>query len=447
MRTLEDMAAALASGKTTSRDLTDACLTKIEDPKGEGARAFISVDASGARAQADAMDALRAAGAEPSPWAGIPISVKDLFDVRGQVTAAGSRVLADAVPAQSDAPCIARLRQAGFVFLGRNNMSEFAYSGIGINPHYGTPRNPFDRETGRVPGGSSSGAAVSVADGMAAAAIGTDTGGSCRIPAGFCGITGYKPTAARVSLEGATPLSSSFDSIGPLANSVACCAILDGILSGDNDRVPERRAMNQLRLGVLASFVNDDLDDHVGRQFEAALETLSKAGVEITTFEFTDLYELPTLNAKGGIVAAEAYAWHQDRIEARGGEYDPRVLSRIMAGKSQTAADYIALLNAREAMIDRADAKTASFDAVVMPTTPIVAPTIDSLADDSDFTQNNTFALRNTLVGNFLDRCAISIPLDTGGGAPVGFMMMGETWGDDALFAAALAVEGCLQQN
>ena len=439
------MAAALASGKTTSRDLTDACLAKIEDPAGEGARAFISVDADGARAQADAMDALRAAGAEPSPWAGIPISLKDLFDVRGQITAAGSRVLADAEPAHADAPPIAHLRQAGFVFLGRNNMSEFAYSGIGINPHYGTPKNPFDRATGRVPGGSSSGAAVSVADGMAAAAIGTDTGGSCRIPAGFCGITGYKPTAARVSLEGATPLSSSLDSIGPLANSVTCCAILDGILSGESAPVPAPRALNGLHLGVLSSFVNDDLDDHVGSQFEAALDALSKAGAKITRFEFADLYELPNLNTKGGIAAAEAYAWHQDLIEARGGEYDARVAARVMAGKGQTAADYIALLNARETMIARADAATAPFDAVVMPTTPIIAPAIDALADDGDFTRNNMLALRNTAVGNFLDRCAISIPLDTSGGAPVGFMMMGETWGDDALFAAALAVEGCLQ--
>jgi aspartyl-tRNA(Asn)/glutamyl-tRNA(Gln) amidotransferase subunit A len=446
MRTLHEMAAALASGETTSRDLTDACLAKIEDPDGEGPRAFISVDAKGARAQADAMDALRAAGVEPSPFAGIPISLKDLFDVRGQVTAAGSRVLADAAPSEADAPCIAHLRQAGFVFLGRNNMSEFAYSGIGINPHYGTPRNPFDRETGRVPGGSSSGAAVSVADGMAVAAIGTDTGGSCRIPAGFCGITGYKPTAARVSLAGATPLSSSLDSIGPLANSVACCAILDGILTGDNDPVPEPRNLSQLHLGVLASFVNDDLDDHVGSQFEAALSALSKAGVKITTFEFADLYELPNLNTKGGIAAAEAYAWHQDLIEARGDEYDPRVAARIKAGKGQTAADYIALLNARETMIARADAVMAPFDAVVMPTVPTIAPAIDSLADDSDFARNNMLALRNTAVGNFLDRCAISIPIDTGGSAPVGFMMMGETWGDDVLFAAALAVEACLQK-
>ncbi len=445
MRTLHDMAAALASGKTTSRDLTDACLAKIEDPDGEGARAFISVDAKGARAQADAMDALRAAGAEPSPWAGIPISLKDLFDVRGQVTAAGSRVLADTAPAEADAPCIANLRQAGFVFLGRNNMTEFAYSGIGINPHHGTPRNPFDRNAGRVPGGSSSGAAVSVADGMATAAVGTDTGGSCRIPAGFCGITGYKPTAARVSLAGATPLSSSLDSIGPLANSVACCAVLDGILSGDNAPVPAPRVPDQLHLGVLASFVNDDLDGHVASQFEAALSALSNSGVKITQLEFADLYELPNLNAKGGIAAAEAYAWHQEMIEVRGDAYDPRVASRIMAGKGQTAADYIALLNARETMIARADAATAPFDAVVMPTIPTIAPAIKSLADDSAFARHNMLALRNTSVGNFLDRCAISIPIDTSGGAPVGFMMMGETWGDAALFAAALAVEACLR--
>lgn len=446
MRTLQEAAAALAAGKVSSRELTLACLARIDDPAGEGARAFISVNADAALAQADAMDALRAVGAEPSPWAGIPIALKDLFDIRGQITAAGSKVLADTTPAGKDAPVVSRLRQAGFVFLGRNNMSEFAYSGIGINPHYGTPKNPFDRATGRVPGGSSSGAAVAVADGMALAAIGTDTGGSCRIPAAFCGITGYKPTASLVPLEGATPLSSSLDSIGPLANSVTCCAVLDTILSGKNEPLPAPRALDQLHLGVLRSFVFEDAEDHVVASFQQALERLSKAGVKITSLKIPALYDLPELNSQGGIAAAEAYAWHQDMVEARVEDYDPRVAARIIAGKGQSAADFIALVAARKAMIAEANMATAPFDAVIMPTVAIAAPAIELLADDAEFGKHNLLALRNTAVGNFLDRCAISLPLPTGNDAPVGFMMMGETGGDRELFAAALAVETCLNQ-
>src|SRR5690606_26718655 len=200
------------------------------DPNGEGARAFMSVAADSARAQADEVDRKRAAGETLPPFAGIPLSIKDLFDIAGEVTRAGSRILAKEPPALRDAPVIARLRAAGFIFVGRNTMTEFAFSGLGLNPHYGTPSSPVDRATRRIPGGARPGGAVAVADGMAVASLGTDTGGSCRIPAAFCGIVGFKPTAHRVPRDGATPLAHSFDSIGPLANSVACCATLDAIL-------------------------------------------------------------------------------------------------------------------------------------------------------------------------------------------------------------------------
>src|SRR6185312_9623992 len=231
--TLATLAADLDAGRTTARKLLEECLARIADPAGEGQRVFIHVDKEGALHAADAMDRLRKANAALSPYAGIPVSIKDLFDIKGQVTRAGSRALEDSAPAEADAPVVARLRRAGFIVIGRTNMTEFAYSGIGINPHYGTPRSAWNRSVGHVPGGSSSGAAVSVADRMAHGALGTDTGGSCRLPAAFNGIVGYKPTQRRVPLDGGVPLSFSLDSFGPLANSVQCCATLDAVLADE----------------------------------------------------------------------------------------------------------------------------------------------------------------------------------------------------------------------
>src|SRR5437879_9681103 len=233
MPTLAALAADLERGATSARKLVEECLAKIADPAGEGQRAFIHVDKDAALAAADAMDRLRKAMAAPSRFAGIPVSIKDLFDIRGQVTRAGSRALEDSAPAEADAPVVARLRRAGFIVIGRTNMTEFAYSGIGINPHYGTPKSAWNRKAGHVPGGSSSGAAVSIADRMAYGALGTDTGGSCRIPAAYNGIVGFKPTQRRVPLDGGVPLSSTLDSFWPLANTVGCCAILDAVLADE----------------------------------------------------------------------------------------------------------------------------------------------------------------------------------------------------------------------
>src|SRR3954454_3379178 len=248
--TLATLAADLASGATTARKLVEGCLAKIADPAGEGQRVFIHVDKDAALHAADAMDRLRKANAAPSSYAGIPVSIKDLFDIKGQVTRAGSRALEDSAPAEADAPVVARLRRAGFIVIGRTNMTEFAYSGIGINPHYGTPKSAWNRSVGHVPGGSSSGAAVSIADGMAYGALGTDTGGSCRIPAAFNGIVGFKPTQARVPLDGGVPLSFSLDSFGSLANSVACCAILDAYLANEPVTPLQPLPVKGMRLAV-----------------------------------------------------------------------------------------------------------------------------------------------------------------------------------------------------
>src|ERR1700742_5046429 len=241
--TLAALADDLEAGRTTARKLVEDCIARIADPAGEGQRTFIHVDKDAALDAADAMDRLRRAHAAPTRFAGIPVSIKDLFDIKGQVTRAGSRALEDSAPAEADATAVARLRRAGFVVIGRTNMTEFAYSGIGINPHYGTPKSAWQRGVGHVPGGSSSGAAVSIADGMAYGALGTDTGGSCRIPAAYNGIVGYKPTQARGAPGGGVPLSFTLDSFGPLARTVECCAVLDAVLADEPVRPIQPRSV------------------------------------------------------------------------------------------------------------------------------------------------------------------------------------------------------------
>src|SRR5487761_464401 len=257
MKTLAELARCLAAGTTTSRQLVEECLARIADPKGEGARTFLKVHAEAARAAADYHDRLRAHGVTLSPWAGIPISIKDLFDMAGDVTTAGSKVLRGQPPAGADCAAVARVRAAGFIPIGRTNMTEFAYSGLGLNPHYGTPLSPFERACGRAPGGSSSGAAISIAEQMSYGALGTDTGGSCRIPAAFCGVVGFKPTARRVPTSGVFPLSPTLDSVGSLANSVRCCAAVDAVLAAEPDTALSSIPLAALRLAVPVTCVLD----------------------------------------------------------------------------------------------------------------------------------------------------------------------------------------------
>src|ERR1700682_5455744 len=309
--TLAALADDLDSGRTSARKLVDECLARIADTSGEGTRVFIHVDAEAAIEAAEAMDRLREVKAAPSPFAGIPVSIKDLFDIKGQVTRAGSRAMEDSAPAEADATVVARLRRAGFIVIGRTNMTEFAYSGIGINPHYGTPKSAWNRSVGHVPGGSSSGAAVSIADGMAFGALGPDTGGSCRIPAAFNGIVGFKPTQRRVPLDGGVPLSFSLDSFGPLARTVNCCAVLDAVLA-DEPIIPlQPRPIRGMRLAVPTTIALDDLDDEVASTLERALETLSREGALIERIEVPEFHDVGVMNAKGGFAAAESYAWHR----------------------------------------------------------------------------------------------------------------------------------------
>jgi aspartyl-tRNA(Asn)/glutamyl-tRNA(Gln) amidotransferase subunit A len=436
--TILQLAADLAAGRTSARKLADEALARIEDPRGEGKRAFVKVYRAQAIAAADASDALRKAGLVPGPLAGIPVSIKNLCNVAGETTLAGSIALDDAPPATADAPVVARLRAAGAVIVGSTNMSEFAFSGVGANPHYGTPGNPADRA--RVPGGSSSGAAVSVGDRMAVAALGTDTGGSVRIPAAVCGLTGFKPTARRVPIDGVVPLSTSLDSIGPLANSVECCAIVDAVFAGEPIAVPPAAPLAGLRFGIPRQFVMDELDPTVANAFDRACKALSARGVKVEPVDLPQLLELPAINAKGGFAASEAYAWHHKLIARRGNAYDPFVHPRIMRGKDMSATDYIELLAVRADFQQRVSAVTSNYDAIVMPTCAIVAPTLDEVAAPDGFTRKNLLLLRNTTVGNFLDRCGISLPCHAAGELPVGFMLMGETMADQRVLAMARSV-------
>jgi aspartyl-tRNA(Asn)/glutamyl-tRNA(Gln) amidotransferase subunit A len=443
--TLASLAADLDAGRTTARALVDQCLARIADKDGEGARAFLHVDAEAAIEAAEAMDRLREVKAAPSPFAGIPISIKDLFDIKGQVTTAGSRVLGDAPPAVADAPVVARLRRAGFVVIGRTNMTEFAYSGIGINPHYGTPKSQWQRSVGHVPGGSSSGAAVSVTDGMAHGALGTDTGGSCRIPAAYNGIVGFKPTQRRVPLDGAVPLSFTLDSIGPLARTVACCAVLDAFLANEAVTPLQPRQVKGMRLAVPTTIALDDLDDAVARAFERALEKLAGAGALIERIAVPEFLDVAPMSAKGGFAAAESYAWHRKLLASRGGDYDPRVSARIRRGESQNAADYIDLFGARRSLIAGVGKRIAPYDAVIMPTTANTPPRIADMADDKTFTRANLLSLRNCTLINMIDGCGISLPIHRDGEAPVGLMLAASGGSDRRIFELAAAMEGVIR--
>ena len=446
LTTIAEHAAALREGRTSSVALTEAALERIQSPAGEGARTFTRVDADGARAAARASDELGSVGRRRSAIDGLPISIKDLFDVAGETTMAGSAARRGEPPAAVDAPVVQRLRAAGAVIVGKTNMTEFAFSGLGINPHYGTPLNAWDRASGRIPGGSSSGAAVSVTDGMAVAGIGSDTGGSVRIPAALCGLVGFKPTARRVPLQGAVPLSTSLDSIGPIAPTVACCAALDAILSGtEASGVPRPASLHGLRLAVPRTVALDGMDDHVARTFGATLSRLSAAGALVQELDIPAFARLAGINAQGGLTAAESWWWHRDLVARAADRYDPRVVSRIQRGQAISAADYLELLQARATWIAEVDAALDGFDAMLMPTSPIVAPKVKELAASDDaYYRANGLILRNPTLVNFLDGCALSVPCHARETAPVGLMVAGPALADRRILAIGLAVEAVL---
>jgi aspartyl-tRNA(Asn)/glutamyl-tRNA(Gln) amidotransferase subunit A len=444
MWTVAALSRELAEGRTTSRELLEQALARIADPAGEGARAFVKPYADEARAAADFSDRLRRAGVVRSAVDGLPVSVKDLYDVAGDVTRAGSKLLADAPPAKADAPAVARLRAAGAVIVGRTNMVEFAFGTTGMNPHYGTPKNPWDRKGGRVPGGSSSGAGVAQADGMAVMSLGSDTRGSVRLPAALCGVTGWKPTQRRVPREGAFPLSYTLDTVGPLANSVACCAAYDAVLAGEAAApLPEYRAKG-LRLLVPRGSLLDDLDAEVGAAFDAALGRLSAAGAVITQAPVPEFDRQAEYFRGGGYAGAEAYAIHR-RWQDRLGEYDRRIAQRILFAREMSAADYVELGLARAEYRRAVEARAAPYDAMLMPTAPCIAPPIAEVdASDEAYFRWNFRILRNVGVVNFLDGCAASLPCQAPGAAPVGLTVFGPAMRDRHVLAVAAAIERLL---
>ncbi|HUL88119.1 MAG TPA: amidase [Pseudolabrys sp.] len=427
----------------SARERLEIALGRIDDPKGEGARACLTVYREPAKAAADAADARAKAGISLGPLDGTVVSIKDLFDVAGEVTRAGSKALAEeAKPAVADAPVVRRLRAGGAIIVAKTNMSEFAYSGIGANPHFGTPGNPADRK--RVPGGSSSGAVVAAADGMCEIAIGTDTGGSCRIPGALCGIVGYKPSRQRIPTEGAFPLSYSIDSIGPIARSVEACVKADAVMAGDNLVLPNIIPIAGLRVGIVQGMPIENLDETVAKRFPQAIDMLKRAGARLTDETLSLIDGMVQVNSKGGVQPAEAFTVHRDLLSRRAEAIDPNIRARLERSRNVSAADYIDMVRERARLIRAMDARLADLDILAMPTTPIVAPTMAEVSAADEFARKNAMLLRNTVIVNFFDLCAISLPMPRESGLPTGLMLVARNGNDHRLFGIAAAIERLL---
>ncbi len=428
--------------RPSSRENLDAALAHIDDPQGEGKRACLTVYRDTAVREAEAADRRAKDGTALGPLDGVIVTIKDLFDVAGEVTRAGSPgLLLDGKPATADGPVVARLRAAGAVIVAKTNMTEFAFSGIGANPHFGTPGNPADRA--RIPGGSTSGGAIAVADGMCAITIGSDTGGSTRIPAALCGITGFKPSKQRIPTDGAFKLSQSLDSIGPMANSVAECALADAVLAGEAPEPLESVSLADLKIGIASGMPMERLDERNATAFESAMAVLGKARTRLSYEELPMLEDMNEVNKKGGLVPAEAHIELNDVVARHGALIDPNIRVRVERAASITPQTYQDMLELRARLCKAMDAHLAGIDVLAMPTTPIVAPTIAEVADPAEFSRKNAMVLRNTSIGNFFNLTAISLPLP-GPGLPCGLMLMARNGHDRRLLAIAAAVEKLL---
>jgi aspartyl-tRNA(Asn)/glutamyl-tRNA(Gln) amidotransferase subunit A len=423
----------------SSRDRLEAALARIADPRGEGARACLTVYREAARAAADAADARARSGVSLGPLDGTIVTVKDLFDVAGEPTRAGSKILANAPPAKEDAAVVHRLRAAGAVIVAKTNMTEFAFSILGVNPHYGTPGNPADRT--RVPGGSSSGAPVAVLDGMCEIAIGTDTGGSVRAPAAFCGVVGFKPSKFRVPTDGAFPLSYTLDSIGPLAPTVSASAAADAVMAGDQPWTVEPSPLRGLRLGIAQGLPMSGLDRTVTARFMSATQSLTRAGAVLSDEAIPLWDDIARVQAKATFSAIEACAIHRQWLDTRAADYDPLVRNRILPGRNVSAAEYVDMQRERARLVRAMDARLTDLDGLIMPTTPFVAPTMAEVSTPEAFVPKNLLGLRNTSLINFYDLCAISLPLPRAGDLPVGLMLIARNGQDRKLFRMAAAIE------
>lgn len=444
-RSLKALSEALENRETTSAALCQEALKRVRSASGRAQHIFISINDETVMAQAEAMDRLRAANAIPSPFCGLPISIKDLADVKGEITAAGSKIHAQSVPAAQDAPVISRLRQAGFVVFGRTNMSEYAFSGLGLNPHYGTPGNSLD--AARAPGGSSSGAAVSVGLGMAAAALGSDTGGSVRAPSAVNGLAGFKPTSTSVPKDGIFPLSPTLDCIGPLAPTIACCQALHAVFSGTQNRAAWR-PVAALRLAIVPTRVQDDLAPEVSEAFDHSLKALRAAGAELISIEAPHLTEIAEMTPRINFPAAEAYAIHRENLAQRPGDFDGRVRERMQLGAAMSAADYVDLIAARRRLRALHARLFSRFDAVLAPTCPIVAPKLSEIEGNQDaFVTKNLLMLRNTSLFNWLDVPAASVPIQAAGAPGVGLMVCGLPGADWQTLNVASVIEAVVRRD
>jgi aspartyl-tRNA(Asn)/glutamyl-tRNA(Gln) amidotransferase subunit A len=435
----------IAAHRTTAARFLEQSLAAASSSDNE--HTFIRRFDAMAIAAASAVDAQHAARAPLPPLAGLAVSIKDLFDIQGQLTTAGSTVLADRHAAARDAAAVARLRAAGAALVGHTHMTEFAFSGVGINPHHGTPANAVTRRIdgeARIPGGSTSGGAVSVATGAACAALGSDTGGSIRIPAALQGLVGFKSTARLVPTEGAIPLSTTLDTACAITRSVRDAVLLHEVLA---QRVVRRsgHGLAAMRFALPTTLMLDALEPHVAVTFERAVTALRAAGAHIEEIALPELGELAAINATGGFSAAESWAWHRQLLARHAAAYDPRVALRIRRGERMTAADYIDLLHARRDWIEQMDIATRGFDALLSPTVPLVAPRIADLQSSDDaFFAANALLLRNPSVVNFLDGCALSLPCHREGEMPVGLMVWAHALDDDRVLDASLAIESTL---
>lgn len=441
-RTAAGIALAYRSGEARPVELTECVLERIAKSRGDNV--FITVSAARARAEAKKAQGRYEVGAPLSPLDGVPIAWKDLFDVAGTPTTAGSKLLGGGPAKSVDHPAVANATAAGMISVGKLNMSELAYSGLGLNPHYGTPVNPNDRKTLRSPGGSSSGSGAAVAARLVPCAIGSDTGGSVRIPAAFNGVVGFKTSTGRIESSGLVPLAATYDTIGPLARSVEDCVLLDMVLRGAVTTPVHRGELSSLTVLVPQNVVLDDADEAVAANFERSLRALSNAGVSVRRERVEALDEILEMNAAyGTLTAAEAYNEYRDVIDSdRVKLIDRRVVKRILDGKRMSANDLLSIQRGRQRLIPKFHAQLGAA-LLVMPTTPITAPEVAPLeSSDETFHEVNLTTLRNTMLGNILDLCGVAMPNGrAAGGMPTSFLVQAGRGEDERLLGHALEIE------
>lgn len=423
----------------TARDRLEDILSELQK-RAPDEKVFLKLYAEGARAAADAADARRYGGDRLGPLDGAVVSIKDLFDIAGEPTLAGSVIRRSAPPAGRDAVAVERLRRAGTIILGKTNMCEFAFDGVGLNPHYGTPGNA--RDPARIPGGSSSGAGVTVAEGTSAISIGSDTGGSIRIPAALNGVVGFKPTMKRIAMGGVFPLSPSLDSIGPLARTVAECADANAVLAGEAPQALPRLALSGLKIGVPRGHLLSGTEPDVEKAFEAALDLLRRNGATVADVDLEDLLaRMREATRPASIASIEATEIHADWLLRKAAGVDPRVSGALLECMAVPAWAYLRLMRRRGELARAMDEAARPFDMLALPTVPVVAPLMEPLVhSDTLFNAADTILLRNPEVVNQFDMTAISLPMPDMA-LPAGLMLVARHGHDRRLLEMAAAVE------